>query len=200
MDYEYDVALSFAGEDRTFVEECANIMAALELRVFYDSYEEAELWGKDLYVFLADIYSKKSKYTIIFVSDSYKRKRWTKHEFKFACERMFKEEREYILPVLLDDTLLDGIPETMGYLTNKTPYEIAVMVAHKVNPQIDVKNMIVELAELLPSYSISIDGTEVILCCEEEDYEGKFPLALMMELYKQDLLFELFVLPAIVPN
>ena len=39
MDYEYDVALSFAGEDRTFVEECANIMAALELRVFYEKFK-----------------------------------------------------------------------------------------------------------------------------------------------------------------
>ena len=31
MSYEYDVALSFAGEDRKFVEDCAEILRSLNI-------------------------------------------------------------------------------------------------------------------------------------------------------------------------
>lgn len=131
MKYYYDVVLSFAGEDREYVEECADILTALGIKVFYDSYEQDVLWGKDLYTFLADIYSNKARYAIVFISQHYVKKCWTKHEFKFINERMFNSETEYLLPVFLDDTKLCGIPETQGYLTNKTPYEVAVMFAKR---------------------------------------------------------------------
>ena len=102
MKYYYDVVLSFAGEDREYVEECADILTALGIKVFYDSYEQDVLWGKDLYTFLADIYSNKARYAIVFISQHYVKKCWTKHEFKFINERMFNSETEYLLPVFLD--------------------------------------------------------------------------------------------------
>lgn len=46
MSYEYDVALSFAGEDRKFVEDCAEILRSLKINVFYDNYEKEVLLGK----------------------------------------------------------------------------------------------------------------------------------------------------------
>lgn len=42
------VALLFAGEDRAYVEECANILTALGIRAFYDSYEHCKVLGKVL--------------------------------------------------------------------------------------------------------------------------------------------------------
>lgn len=200
MKYCYDVVLSFAGEDREYVEECADILTALGIKVFYDSYEQNELWGKDLYTFLADIYSNKAKYAIVFVSQHYVKKRWTKHEFKFINERMFKCDTEYLLPVLLDDTKLLGIPETQGYLANKTPYEVAVLFAKKINKNIDIELMRNELEHNLPTYKITIVGNMVRFESDIEDFEGEYPLSFLMELYKHNLLFDLFVLPAIVPN
>jgi|GEM_PF-4124244 len=47
-DYEYDVCLTFAGEDRTYVEMVAEQLKARGLRVFYDRDETGKLWGKDL--------------------------------------------------------------------------------------------------------------------------------------------------------
>ena len=35
MKYYYDVVLSFAGEDREYVEECADILTSLESLFFY---------------------------------------------------------------------------------------------------------------------------------------------------------------------
>lgn len=47
--YIYDVALSFAGEDREYVEEVAIVLKRFGVRVFYDKFEETELWGKNLF-------------------------------------------------------------------------------------------------------------------------------------------------------
>ena len=200
MKYYYDVVLSFAGEDREYVEECADILTALGIKVFYDSYEQDVLWGKDLYTFLADIYSNKARYAIVFISQHYVKKCWTKHEFKFINERMFNSETEYLLPVFLDDTKLCGIPETQGYLTNKTPYEVAVMFAKKINKDIDVELMKSELQQSLPTYEITVRGTNVRFYSAVEEFDAEYPLSFLMELYKLDMLYDLFILPALVPN
>lgn len=200
MKYYYDVVLSFAGEDREYVEECADILTSLGVKVFYDSYEQDVLWGKDLYTFLADIYSNKAKYAIVFVSQYYVKKRWTKHEFKFINERIFKSETEYLLPVFLDDTKLSGIPETQGYLINRTPYEVAVMFAKKINKNVDVELMKSELQQNLPTYEITVKGRNVRFYSAVDEFEAEYPLSFLMELYKLDLLYDLFIIPAIVPN
>lgn len=200
MKYYYDVVLSFAGEDREYVEECADILTALGIKVFYYSYEQDVLWGKDLYTFLADIYSNKARYAIVFISQHYVKKCWTKHEFKFINERMFNSETEYLLPVFLDDTKLCGIPETQGYLTNKTPYEVAVMFAKKINKDIDVELMKSELQQSLPTYEITVRGRNVRFYSAVEEFDAEYPLSFLMELYKLDMLYDLFILPALVPN
>ena len=200
MKYYYDVVLSFAGEDREYVEECADILTALGIKVFYDSYEQDVLWGKDLYTFLADIYSNKARYAIVFISQHYVKKCWTKHEFKFINERMFNSETEYLLPVFLDDTKLCGIPETQGYLTNITPYEVAVMFAKKINKDIDVELMKSELQQSLPTYEITVRGRNVRFYSAVEEFDAEYPLSFLMELYKLDMLYDLFILPALVPN
>lgn len=200
MKYYYDVVLSFAVEDREYVEECADILTALGIKVFYDSYEQDVLWGKDLYTFLADIYSNKARYAIVFISQHYVKKCWTKHEFKFINERMFNSETEYLLPVFLDDTKLCGIPETQGYLTNKTPYEVAVMFAKKINKDIDVELMKSELQQSLPTYEITVRGRNVRFYSAVEEFDAEYPLSFLMELYKLDMLYDLFILPALVPN
>jgi hypothetical protein len=112
----YDVALSFAGEDREIAEEIAKLLREGCARVFYDKYEQADLWGKNLYDHLADIYSNRALYCIILVSGAYARKNWTTHERRSAQERALKERGEYILPVRLDDTEIPGLPSTTAYL------------------------------------------------------------------------------------
>ena len=60
--YKYDVALSFAGEDRKYVEEVALFLKKKNIAVFYDYFEEETLWGKNLISYLEEIYTHKSKY------------------------------------------------------------------------------------------------------------------------------------------
>jgi hypothetical protein len=114
-EFEYDVALSFAGEDRTVVEKFAKLLKAKNIEVFYDEYEAANLWGRDLVAHLADIYGKKARYCVMFISQYYPLKKWTKLERMHAQDRALRDANEYILPIRLDDTEVPGITETTGY-------------------------------------------------------------------------------------
>lgn len=131
---EYDVALSFAGEDRAYVDEVANLLRQRGVRVFYDLFEEAELWGKDLYVHLAEIYTKRARFTVIFISAAYASKLWTNHERKAAQARAFQESQEYILPARFDATEVPGVTPTTGYvsLAGKSPADFASLVIKKL--------------------------------------------------------------------
>lgn len=113
----FDVAISFAGTERTHAEELAKKVRAQGFNVFYDNFFPEMLWGKNLVEFFHEIYSKRSRYCVIFVSQEYLSREWTIHERRSAQERMLKEKgNEYILPVKVDDTELPGIPATIGYL------------------------------------------------------------------------------------
>ena len=114
---QYDVALSFAGEDRHYADQLVNLLQTGGYSVFYDEFERAQLWGRDLYAHLSSVYKDQARYCVIFLSAHYARNLWTKHELQSAQARAFVEEnREYILPVRLDDTEIPGILLTAGYL------------------------------------------------------------------------------------
>ncbi len=132
--YDYDIALSFAGEDRNYVEKTADHLVKMGFKVFYDKYEKASLWGKDLYTHLQEVYFKKAKYTVIFVSKHYKDKLWTNHERKSAQARALKEKGEYILPAKFDDTELPGLLLTTGYINLReySPEQFADIIKQKV--------------------------------------------------------------------
>jgi hypothetical protein len=114
--FKYDVALSFAGEDREYVAQVAAILERAGVRLFYDEYERVTLWGKDLYVHLQGVYASASRYTVMFISQYYARKLWTNHERQAAQSRAFSERREYILPARFDDTEIPGVLPTIGYI------------------------------------------------------------------------------------
>src|ERR1017187_8876977 len=57
-----DVAISFAGEDRARAEDLANALRKMSVRVFYDADEKAQLWGKDLYADLTELYRNRAQF------------------------------------------------------------------------------------------------------------------------------------------
>ncbi len=114
-EFEYDVALSFAGEDRAVAREFADLLRSKNIKVFYDEDYADDLWGKDLIAHLADLYQNKARFCVMFISRHYPLKRWTNFERKQIQARAFRDANDYILPIRIDDTEVPGIAETMGY-------------------------------------------------------------------------------------
>lgn len=133
-EFEYDVALSFAGPDRKYVEDVAKNLAKKGIEVFYDKFERTTLWGKDLYVHLDEVYRKKARYCVMFISKHYAKRLWTTHERESAQARAFEEHKEYILPVRFDDSEIPGIRPTVGYVDAQkvSPKELADMINKKL--------------------------------------------------------------------
>jgi len=134
-DYDFDVALSFAGEDRNKAEALAIELKNRGIKVFYDAFQKTELWGQDLYAYLSDLYRLRARYCVMFISRNYSEKLWTNHERKSAQERAFKENQTYILPIRIDDTEIPGILSTLGYLNwnNENVATIADMIKYKIH-------------------------------------------------------------------
>lgn len=54
------------------------------------------------------------------MSREYAERLWTNHERRSAQARALHEKgREYILPIKVDDTDLEGLPPTVGYVSIK---------------------------------------------------------------------------------
>ncbi len=132
--FDYDVSLSFAGEQRKFVEEVADELVQAGVRVFYDDYEKVGLWGKDLYEHLDHIYRRSARFCLMFASAEYASKVWTTHERRSAQARALTENSEYILPARFDDTEIPGLRPTVAYIDLKktTPHELAALVVDKL--------------------------------------------------------------------
>ncbi|MGD0077397.1 MAG: TIR domain-containing protein [Sedimentisphaerales bacterium] len=129
----YEIVLSFAGEDREYVERVAEYLKKKDVRCFYDKYEEVTLWGKDLAEHLDKVY-RSARFCVMFISRHYAEKLWPNHERHSALARAVKEKGEYILPARFDDTQVPGVRHTLGYvdLRSKSPDELGYMILQKL--------------------------------------------------------------------
>lgn len=126
--------MSFAGEDREYVEAVATTLEDSIIKVFYDKFEQVYLWGKDLYTHLDEVYRNNARFCVIFISENYRRKNWTNHERESAQARKFREKQEYILPARFDNTEIPGFRPTTAYinLQNYTPQQFAQLIIKKL--------------------------------------------------------------------
>ncbi|KPA18586.1 hypothetical protein MHK_001198, partial [Candidatus Magnetomorum sp. HK-1] len=133
--YSYDVAFSYAGEDREYVSKVAECLKNIGVKVFYDVDVISKTWGKDLYTYLEEVYYQKAQYCVMFISKSYEKKLWTDHERKYIQAREFESNKEYILPARFDDTVISGVRKTIGYidLNNYSPFQFCEIILKKLN-------------------------------------------------------------------
>ena len=117
----FDVAFSFAGTEREHAEELANLVRAAGFRVFYDKFYESELWGKHLAEFFQEVYEKRSRFCVMFVSDEYRDRMWPTHERRSAISRAVRDMGGgYILPIKVDEVELPGLSGQISYLSLAT--------------------------------------------------------------------------------
>jgi thioredoxin-like negative regulator of GroEL len=130
----WDVALSFAGAQRDYVEHVAEALKARGVRCFYDADEQIDLWGKYLAEELPVVYGEQAAAVVVFVSAEYAARDWTRLERQAALARAVRERREYVLPARFDDTPLPGLLSDMVTvdLRGRSPQQFAVMIVGKL--------------------------------------------------------------------
>jgi len=130
----YDVSLSFAGENRDYVERVAEALKQEGVTVFYDKFETATLWGKNLIDHLADIYQHRSRFVVMFISKPYVEKAFPTHERQHAQARALVLKEEYILPARFDDTEVPGLAPTVAYtdLRKLSPEQLVELIVAKL--------------------------------------------------------------------
>jgi hypothetical protein len=152
----YQVALSFAGEQREYVEAVARSLQARGIAVFYDRFEAVTLWGKDGVEFFHQLFAADTAYVVMFISKDYVAKKWTRHERRSALSRAIAEEGEYVLPVRFDDSAVPGIPDTVQYLSagDYDPPALAALISKKIGiPPLSAKT-----SDVPPPQASSLSG------------------------------------------
>ena len=130
---KYQVALSFAGEQRQYVEEVARNLKARGISVFYDRFKRLELWGKNGAEALHEVFSRGAAYVVMFISEYYVSKPWPRLERRSALSRMLQED--CVLPVRFDDTPVPGLPDSTFYerAESYTPAGLAAFIVQKLS-------------------------------------------------------------------
>ena len=130
----YEVALSFAGEQRGYVESVARALQSRGIAVFYDEFEKIALRGKHLAEELQAVYEHRSDRVVLFVSKAWVENSWPRHERGAILSRAVQEPGEYVLPVRFDDATVPGLPGDVAYVRAQdcSPAELASMIAEKL--------------------------------------------------------------------
>lgn len=146
--YTYEVALSFAGEQRDYVHAVNEALRALGVKTFYDDDQAVELWGKNHTEELPRIYAEDSHLVLMFISKQYVDKRWPRHERRAILTEMTQRETPYLLPVRFDDTPVPGLDSAWHYLESGkfTPEQLASAVYAQL-VQLGVRQTRAEVAQ-----------------------------------------------------
>ena len=145
---KYDIALSYASEQRAYVEQVARILNENGLNVFYDCFKEVELWEGDLKKELWKVFSSSAYCVVIFISKEYKEKEYTQYEVSAILSSIMNNNGEMtnnrlILPIALDDSELQLGLKEKKYIDAKklNPFELAELIIEKMK----MKNFIISI-------------------------------------------------------
>jgi TIR domain-containing protein len=131
MDKYYDIAISFAGENKDIVEQIYLIIKEKfeNFKVFYSNKKEVELMGADAEEVFEEVFTNANQ-VIVVISKFYKKKEWTKFEWEIISKR---NERNKFNPIRLDDSILYGLSNNIIYYSNREKlYDFVDIVCHKV--------------------------------------------------------------------
>jgi hypothetical protein len=107
-DFEFDVALSFAGENRELGQFIAESLTTLDVPVFFDEMFEANFLGKAWSQQFKQIFGKSSRIVVCILDKHHLAKIWPTFEREHFVPRIADES---VIPIFLDDTKFPGIPQ-----------------------------------------------------------------------------------------
>jgi len=133
--HHFDIALSFPGELREQVESVAKELKkqVKPQTVFYDNDYIPHLARPSLDSLLQDIYGKRSKLIVVFLSADYERKNWCGVEFRAIREILFDQKFHKIMYFKMDNSDLRSVFKTDGFVDGckLSPHQIADFILER---------------------------------------------------------------------
>jgi hypothetical protein len=114
--YEFDISISFARPDRPIAKEIAEKLTNAGLVVFYDESYQPRLVGKRLDKEFKWIFGKGTRFFVPLISHHYVDRAWPQFEWSIARVEAERRKQEFIVPIRLDDTLVFGLHDSVGYI------------------------------------------------------------------------------------
>jgi len=105
--FDFDFAISFAGENRALAKCIADNLEILDASVFFDEYFETNFLGKAWAQQFTEIFSEKCRLVLCLLDRHYREKIWPTFERECFLPRV---SEGHVIPIYLDDTKFVGIP------------------------------------------------------------------------------------------
>jgi hypothetical protein len=138
-----DAFISYASEDRNFVDAFAKSLTNFHVKIWYDK-DSLQLSAS-----LADSIPRAvadCRFGVVVLGPSYFVKKWTQEEFRLLHEREDYERRKLISPILLNVTreaaeqLWPPLVDKPAIIaTGRSPEEVAIEVFKKIRPDLNAK-------------------------------------------------------------
>jgi len=126
--FRYHALFSYASEDAEYVRA---VYAALPKEVRAFDYAEGGMWGEKLVKGLERRYKNDALFCVVFISRAYLASPWTTKELAIV-QRVDKRKPGYMLPVVLDGTLVPEIEEIVWLDKTLTPEQLAARLVAKI--------------------------------------------------------------------
>ena len=113
-DFDFDFALSFAGENRLVARTIAEQLEILDCAVFYDEIFEVNYLGKAWHKSFMEIFGERSRFVVCLLDKHHLEKIWPTFERECFAPRV---PEAAVIPIYLDDTMFPGIPRDIVGIT-----------------------------------------------------------------------------------
>ena len=115
-DREFDIAISFAGENREFARVLSEKLAILDASVFYDEWYENNYLGRTWSKEFKRIFSSDSWLVVCILDKNYSQKIWPTFEKECFLPRIAEGG---VIPIELDNTIFVGIPKDLVKIVHR---------------------------------------------------------------------------------
>jgi hypothetical protein len=178
----FQIGLSYASEQRDYVEPVAGDLRKAGVDVFYDRFELDDLWGRFGPEHFHEVFAEQVEVAVMFVSEAYVRKPWTNHERRAILGKLLQGQPKNVLVVRFDDTPLPGYAD--GYLWRDAsefpPQAIAATLCRRIGMEPNNAKRNAVAPPMCPDLqgTISFDHTDhdgrYVIGTAENEFELKF--------------------------
>jgi hypothetical protein len=135
VDEQFEIALSFASEQRDLAKAINEILINEKIRIFYDNDHKAEFVGRFGVDYFFEIYSK-AILCVPLLSKDYYLKSWPGIERMAITQRLMEnlpndDQNDFILPFVVDKSEVKGLFKTLCPEHNSDPEAMAKLILKK---------------------------------------------------------------------